>query len=221
MAEEILIDGTPAGRAYATRQATQEKQEVGEAPARRWTPLLDGAERVGVLHVRTASADEDTAATVRRLAALVTLLLISVRSQSDSYARLVRTRRVTVAAEPQWNLMPPRAFANGQVTIAKAAAGTRPGNIRSARITHADDGTAVLANAAPEIPWRRQERLRPTRTGRRLRRIHDQSRWRFLEGARWPAAGFRLGRRADGAAIATATPQQWAGEAVREPNLIP
>ena len=75
---------------------------------------------MGVLQVDTDGIGPLTGLTVQRLASLVTLLLPSVRSQSDSYARLLRTRPMTVAAELQWNLMPARAFANGYVTISAA-----------------------------------------------------------------------------------------------------
>lgn len=116
-AAELGIDGTPAGRSYTTLRPLR---GTGPESGRWWTPLLDGAERVGVLQVDTDRADPGTALAVQRLASLVTLLLLSVRSQSDSYARLLRTRPMTVAAELQWNLMPPKAFANGYVTISAA-----------------------------------------------------------------------------------------------------
>jgi serine phosphatase RsbU (regulator of sigma subunit) len=114
---ELRIDCTQAGRSYTTLATVSGE---GDEAGCWWTPLLDGGERLGVLRVETESDGERTARTVRRLASLVTLLILSVRSQSDSYARLVRSRPMTVAAELQWNLMPPRAFANGQVTISAA-----------------------------------------------------------------------------------------------------
>ncbi|TXS39548.1 serine/threonine-protein phosphatase [Streptomyces sp. or43] len=115
--DELPIDGTPAGRAYT--RLTPQRGEGAETGCW-WTPLLDGAERVGVLRVENNDSGELTVRTLQRLASLVTLLILSVRTQSDSYARLVRTRPMTVAAELQWNLMPPRAFASGQVTISAA-----------------------------------------------------------------------------------------------------
>ena len=57
---------------------------------------------------------------MQRLATLVTLMIIAVRSQSDSYSRLVRTQPMSVSAEMQWHLMPPRVFVNEQVTISVA-----------------------------------------------------------------------------------------------------
>lgn len=54
---------------------------------------------------------------MRHLATLVTMLLIEKRPHSDSYARRIRIRPMNVAAEMQWNLMPPRAFTNTSVTV--------------------------------------------------------------------------------------------------------
>jgi serine phosphatase RsbU (regulator of sigma subunit) len=48
------------------------------------------------------------------------LLLVSKRTNSDSYARLARSRAMRVSAEMQWTLMPPMAFANEHVTISAA-----------------------------------------------------------------------------------------------------
>ncbi|HEX4788684.1 MAG TPA: PP2C family protein-serine/threonine phosphatase [Actinospica sp.] len=114
--EELRIDGTPAGRSYTSLEPYRADDQGG----RWWVPLLDGAERLGVLGIDAPGDEADTVALLRRLAALVSMMVISVRPHSDSHARLVRTRPMTVAAEMQWNLMPPRAFADGQVTISAA-----------------------------------------------------------------------------------------------------
>ena len=111
--EELRIDDTPAGRSYTSI----EPYPADDRGDRWWVPLLDGAERLGVLRVDAHEPGARTVPLMRRLASLVTMMLISVRPHSDSYARLVRTRPMTVAAEMQWNLMPPRAFADGKVTI--------------------------------------------------------------------------------------------------------
>ncbi|MFF8914258.1 PP2C family protein-serine/threonine phosphatase [Streptomyces sp. NPDC015032] len=42
------------------------------------------------------------------------------RAHSDSYARLVRTQAMNVAAEMQWNLMPPLTFAGDRVVFSAA-----------------------------------------------------------------------------------------------------
>ncbi|MFI2780229.1 PP2C family protein-serine/threonine phosphatase [Streptomyces sp. ALB3] len=114
--DELPVDGTLPGRAYET---IKELPDTEDAAGRWWVPMLDGAERIGVLRVDTAadSAGEQVKPLLRHLATLVTMLLIEKRPHSDSYARRVRIRPMNVAAEMQWNLMPPRAFANRSVTV--------------------------------------------------------------------------------------------------------
>ncbi|MGW0565650.1 PP2C family protein-serine/threonine phosphatase, partial [Streptomyces sp. NPDC003016] len=86
-----------------------------------WLPVLDGTERLGVIRVETdAVPDEPTQTTMEGLASLVGLLLVSKRHHSDSHARLTRISPMSVSAEMQWTLMPPRTFANRRVTIAAA-----------------------------------------------------------------------------------------------------
>ena len=112
--EDLPIDGSTAGRAYITGVTVRED----DGP-RYWVPILDGAERLGVLHVVWAG-DPDRSP-MRDLASMVALLIISKRSNSDSYARLLRTAPMSVAAEMRWTLMPPGTFADARVTVSAAA----------------------------------------------------------------------------------------------------
>ncbi|MFF7361212.1 SpoIIE family protein phosphatase [Streptomyces sp. NPDC008125] len=111
--EEHQIDGTLPGRAYQSSEVT--------APARggaSWAPVRDGAERLGVLHVDAGgeggSPDEEV---VRALASVAGLLLVSKRANSDSHARLTRTRPMGIPAELQWSMMPPRTFSDQRATV--------------------------------------------------------------------------------------------------------
>ncbi|SHI55720.1 Stage II sporulation protein E (SpoIIE) [Nocardiopsis flavescens] len=112
--EELPVDRSAAGHAYITGVAVRD----GDEP-RYWVPILEGAERLGVLHVMW-TGDPDRSA-MRDLASLVGLLVIAKRSNSDSYARLIRTEPMSVSAEMQWTLMPPGTFADARVTISAAA----------------------------------------------------------------------------------------------------
>jgi hypothetical protein len=115
---ELSIDGSLGGRAFQQLRALPKHGPSGRAEYW-WVPLLDGTERLGVLRVGIdADAPESApAARMRHLASLVALLVVSCRPYSDSYPRLVRTRPMNVAAEMQWNLMPPLTFANPDVVI--------------------------------------------------------------------------------------------------------
>ncbi|MFB9677306.1 PP2C family protein-serine/threonine phosphatase [Streptosporangium vulgare] len=118
---ELRIDGTLAGRAFQEVRVLS-RLPSEEEPGRWWVPLLDGTERLGVLRVSVRPVTDGKRAQedMRHLASMVALLLVSKRSQSDSYAQLVRTRPMNVAAEMQWNLLPSLTFANEEVVIGAA-----------------------------------------------------------------------------------------------------
>ncbi|MGK5448627.1 PP2C family protein-serine/threonine phosphatase [Streptomyces radiopugnans] len=115
---ELRVDGTLPGLAYQRVDlVTEPSAPTGPGLRRWWAPVTDGVERLGVLRADTDGDDEGTREALRALASMVALLLLSKRSFSDSYARLVRTAPMNVAAEMQWNLTPPPAFAGHNTTI--------------------------------------------------------------------------------------------------------
>lgn len=117
---ELRINATLAGRSFQELRVLLRPGPQGGA-GQWWVPMLDGTERLGVLRVSApADADEARVEDMRALASLVALLVVSKRSHSDSYARLVRTRPMHVAAEMQWTLMPPLTFADTRVVIGAA-----------------------------------------------------------------------------------------------------
>lgn len=114
--DELRIDGTVAGRAFQETRVIPRSGTNGGVDWW-WVPLLDGTERVGVLRVSAQADDESTMESVRALASLVAVLVTNARRYSDTYARLMRTRPMNVAAEMQWNLMPPLTFASEEMMI--------------------------------------------------------------------------------------------------------
>jgi serine phosphatase RsbU (regulator of sigma subunit) len=111
---EFRIEGTLPGRAFQTMQIARAADG-----AVYWVPVLDGTERLGVLRIapcpgRGEALGEEV---MRALASLAGLLVVSKRANSDSHARLTRTRTMGVSAEMQWTLMPPKTFANDRVTV--------------------------------------------------------------------------------------------------------
>ena len=132
--QPIRIDSTLAGRAYRNVEVVQARHVVeaeaeaeggpepspGEGRRRLWVPLLDGTERVGMLAVTVPAGDDDLDWRVKQLASLVSLLVISKRNFSDTYASLVRTESMTLSAEVLWNLMPSGSFANDKVVVGAA-----------------------------------------------------------------------------------------------------
>ncbi|WP_030345932.1 PP2C family protein-serine/threonine phosphatase [Streptomyces sp. NRRL S-1022] len=117
--EEFTVQGSLPGQAYQRVELLAESGWDGAPGGRRrwWVAITDGVERLGVLRADTDTDDEPTRDALRDLASTTALLLLSKRSFSDSYARLVRTEAMNVAAEMQWNLTPPSAYAGHDVTV--------------------------------------------------------------------------------------------------------
>ncbi|MCT9929895.1 serine/threonine-protein phosphatase [Planotetraspora sp. A-T 1434] len=112
---EIRIEGTLAGRAFQRSRGVSES--TGEGAGRWWVPLLDGTERLGVLRITPELDDDEARDRMWSLASLVAMLVASKRDYSDSFARLVRTRAMSVAAEMQWQVMPPLTFIGEEIAI--------------------------------------------------------------------------------------------------------
>ncbi|MFF9203819.1 PP2C family protein-serine/threonine phosphatase [Streptomyces sp. NPDC014986] len=117
--QQFTVRGSLPGRAYQQVSLLPERETDGRQEGRRrwWVAITDGVERLGVLRADTGDDDEPTRRALRDLASMVALLLLSKRSFSDSYARLVRTEAMNVAAEMQWNLTPPPAYAGQDTTV--------------------------------------------------------------------------------------------------------
>ncbi|MEV7991249.1 PP2C family protein-serine/threonine phosphatase [Streptomyces sp. NPDC086077] len=113
---EIRIDGTAPGRAYQYGHMVSADPSEGEGSAW-WVPILDGTERLGLLYAAAEHDDARTQEDLDRLAALIALILVSKRTSSDTLAKLCRTEPLNIAAEMQWNLMPPGTYADGRVII--------------------------------------------------------------------------------------------------------
>ena len=117
-ADPLPIDSTLAGRAYQT-------VAVQTAPARRggdnyqvWLPLVDGTERLGVLHLTVTDASAAMLDRYRSLASLVGIIVMAKASYSDTYARTQRSREMALQAELVWAFLAPRTFATDRVLVA-------------------------------------------------------------------------------------------------------
>ena len=113
--EELSIEGTLAGRAYrdlAIHRSTQPGHAV------LWAPLLDGAERLGVLKmVFQEEPDEETVGSVSTVASLLAEILMTRSTYGDAIERTRRRMPMSVAAELQWSLLPPLTYATPDVVI--------------------------------------------------------------------------------------------------------
>ena len=112
--EELLLEGTIAGRAFATGEPTQQ----GDGPAVMWWPLSEGSERIGLLElVFDDRASIPNAGDVADVARMMVLLLVSGRRYTDVLLRARRARPLSEAAEAQWDLLPPLSYAGTNLAI--------------------------------------------------------------------------------------------------------
>jgi serine phosphatase RsbU (regulator of sigma subunit) len=111
----LEVDATLAGRAFAAIAV----QEADTAAGRRlWLPLLDGAERLGVLGLTLPCVDDALRKRCSWLATLIAELILSKNQYTDSYSLARRRQPMSPAAEMQWQLLPPLTFVTSRVVIA-------------------------------------------------------------------------------------------------------
>ena len=106
------VDTTIAGQAFR-----EERPVVEPAPDGRrvWLPVLDSAERLGVLGI--VDDGDVTPETWMDLASLVGELVMGKQLYGDAIAGLRRTGELTLAAEMRWSLLPPLTFTSPDVGV--------------------------------------------------------------------------------------------------------
>ena len=98
------VASTTAGRAFARAEPIESD---GPDP-HRWVPLVDGTERLGVLRFAFVERlSEKNRRDSDALASLAGELLVSKREHTDFYALGRRRRDLNLAAEMQWQQLPP------------------------------------------------------------------------------------------------------------------
>lgn len=110
------MDTSLPGRAFALHTFVEQEQSSGWT--RVWMPLLDGTERVGTMALTVEHLDDELRAYLRRLAGHVAHLFLSKNLYTDDYQRVRRRRDMSLAAEMQWELLPPLAISTPAVTVA-------------------------------------------------------------------------------------------------------
>ncbi|MFE0883924.1 PP2C family protein-serine/threonine phosphatase [Streptomyces rochei] len=113
VASTIPVDGTLAGWAYRTQALRVEESDAGGITA--WFPLLDGAERLGVLAVSQSALTSTSLTRGRALASLLAMMITSKRAYEDSFVRRTRTEPMRLPAEMLRAFLPPRTIGNAQV----------------------------------------------------------------------------------------------------------
>ena len=122
------VEGTMAGRCFTEVTVVGGAGAVSSTPGFSvWSPILDGTDRLGVLELvfdEAVELDDELAADVALLAALVAELIMSRSLIGDFVERTRRRLPMLLEAELQWNLLPPLTFASPQVSIAGVLAPT-------------------------------------------------------------------------------------------------
>ncbi len=115
--EPLAIEATLPGAVFRTQQVRQEPASSGGG-TRVWLPMMDGADRVGVLGVTVVEADQVTVDRARHLASITASLVVSKSAFGDSLILARRLRATDLAAEMRWSMLPPLTFTNDRVAIA-------------------------------------------------------------------------------------------------------
>lgn len=121
--DPLSVDGTLAGRAYRSEQPVfssgDRRDAAPEGPRTSvWLPLLDSAERLGVLNFGTR--DEVTDDLLNQGEAIANLVAEIIANKSDYGDGIVRTRRVqelSLSAEMRWAMLPPLTYTAGNLAI--------------------------------------------------------------------------------------------------------
>jgi serine phosphatase RsbU (regulator of sigma subunit) len=113
--QEVPIEGTMAGRAFTRVETVSSPARHGH---RLWMPLLDGVERLGVVELLLPAAPgDDQQDQLKALVSLVAELTVVNDAYSDVFSRLRRRRTLSLAAEMQWELLPPMSFGTDRVVV--------------------------------------------------------------------------------------------------------
>ena len=109
------VEGSLPGRAFTTSSALEWPVDEG---VRLFLPLLDGADRVGVMAVTFPALDDGLRKLATRFASVVTDMIVTKGALTDEYYRARRRRPMALAAEMQWQLLPPLTMQDPRIQLA-------------------------------------------------------------------------------------------------------
>ena len=107
------IEGTLAGHAFARDEVVVS----GSQPTLVWVPLSEGSERLGVLELSYDSWSDDLRAALAPVVRVLVLVLLSKRRYTDAVLRARRHEPLSIAAELQWDLLPPLTCSTDRVSV--------------------------------------------------------------------------------------------------------
>lgn len=111
--EEIAIDGTLVGRAFTSGDVVVSSEQLATV----WVPLTDERERLGILELVHPAWTDARMTQLEAVVRILVLILISKRRYGDSMLRSRRRQPLSMAAEMQWDLLPPLNVATERVSV--------------------------------------------------------------------------------------------------------
>lgn len=118
--DPLPVVGTVAGRAFAATSTIQLEADA-DGGRRLWLPLMDGTERLGVMDATFPGHEGPLPpamlAAAERYAHLAALLLASKGFYSDVFELVRRRRKMTVAGELLWKIVPPRVLSSDDFVL--------------------------------------------------------------------------------------------------------
>lgn len=112
--EVASLEGSMAGRAFTSSTLLAAERADGW---RVWIPVIEKANRLGVIAVTLSHWDEEIEFLCAELGLVAAPLLMATAQYTDLPQRLRRRQHMGLAAEMQWSLLPPLSFAASGVTI--------------------------------------------------------------------------------------------------------
>ncbi|HVA59403.1 MAG TPA: PP2C family protein-serine/threonine phosphatase [Mycobacteriales bacterium] len=109
------MDTSIGGNAFTTGRQLEERTNLG---VQLWNVVVAGATRLGVLALTVSPVDEEARALAESLAGVVAALLVTRGQCTDGYTILQRSQSISLAAEIQWQLLPPLSLDSGRVSVA-------------------------------------------------------------------------------------------------------
>jgi hypothetical protein len=112
----VPIDGSVEGQVFTTdARAETERPDGG---VRLTLPMLDGSDRVGVLSFTLPGVGERDRQLAHRVAGLAADLFVTKHGYTDTFARVRTTQRMNLAAQLQWQSLPPLSMTTPDVDLA-------------------------------------------------------------------------------------------------------
>lgn len=111
----ILIDGSAAGRAYILGVEQERQRRNGDHHL--WLPLVDGVDRIGILEVEHPKLTPSIRRAFRHLAAVTAAESVTRGRYTDDFTVLRRQKPMSLAAELQWQSLPPESFTVHEVSV--------------------------------------------------------------------------------------------------------